>query len=75
MPSTSRQPPHRCPCRCGQPVPYHRFSCPASWGRLPRDYRIAIAQAYRRDPVAHAEAMAAARRWFEQHPVPTAVTR
>lgn len=38
--------------------------------RLPFEYQRPIQVAYRRDPATHADAMAAARGWYEDNPPP-----
>ncbi|WP_165436511.1 hypothetical protein [Amycolatopsis suaedae] len=49
-------------------MPHHRYSCYASWQRLPGELKRAITANRGRDLLAHAEAMHAARRWFDDNP-------
>lgn len=60
---------HPCPGLCGAVVPYHRFACCDCWSRLPQQMRFAITDTWQRDPLAHAEAMSTASRWFRFHPL------
>lgn len=58
---------HSCPGKCGCQVPVHHFACLSCWMRLPYALRQPINTHYRRDQAAHAEAMAAASRWYATH--------
>lgn len=55
---------HDCPGGCGRQVPRHHFACGPCWARLPVALQRAISRAYRRDPLAHAQAMTDARKWY-----------
>ncbi|MFJ8818184.1 hypothetical protein [Amycolatopsis thermoflava] len=56
---------HACPCGCGVEIPHSKFSCRASWQRLPKPIRQAITDNHGRDAAAHQAAMAEARRWLQ----------
>lgn len=66
---------HRCPGQCGRKVPNHLFACRPCWYRLPLSLRQPITDNYRRDAIAHAEAMAEAQLWYlaqlDEHERPT----
>ncbi|WP_367128276.1 hypothetical protein [Saccharothrix sp. HUAS TT1] len=60
---------HDCPGGCGQQVGHRHFACSSCWFRLPAPLRRAIRQHYAAGRVqAHAEAMAAAHRWYRDNP-------
>lgn len=61
-------PPHLCPCGCGDQVPHHLLTCQVGWRRLPMEIRNRINAAYRRDPDAHAAAVADAYEWYRENP-------
>ncbi|MFF5988161.1 hypothetical protein [Prauserella flavalba] len=58
------RPTHACPCGCARPVPRHKFSCFASWQRLPGAMKRAIVDNRHRNPDAHRAAMREARTWL-----------
>jgi DMSO/TMAO reductase YedYZ molybdopterin-dependent catalytic subunit len=61
---------HQCPRpECSRSVPDDMFACRGDWYALPARLREAIWRGYRStDVIAHAEAMAAAREWYREHP-------
>lgn len=65
---------HWCPGGCQRRVPNRHFTCGDCWVRLPFERQRAIQMAYRRDSAAHAAAMVAARRWYQDNPQPGRVT-
>lgn len=67
------QPQHDCPGGCRVQVPHHQYACKRCWGRLPSKLQVAITGTNRRDMAAHGDAMAAARRWFAEHPLSAAI--
>lgn len=38
---------HKCPCGCGEDIPYTLLSCRRSWFALPKDIRTMVWRAYR----------------------------
>lgn len=65
---------HWCPGGCQRRVPDRLFACGDCWVRLPFQYQQPISATYRRDPNAHHEAMRAARRWYQDNPLPNDAT-
>ncbi len=69
-------PTHACPGGCGCVVSYSKYTCPACWTRVPGPFRHAVNRAARRmrsarrDPVAHAAALFAVRKWLTENPGP-----
>ncbi len=62
---------HRCPGGCGRTgVPNRMFACAGCWSRLPASLRDPINALHGRDRNRHADAMAAARDWYLDHPSP-----
>lgn len=63
---------HPCPGGCGAAVPRTKLSCRACWYRLPKPLRDDIEDAYRLrfygGGLAHAQALAAASRWYRANP-------
>ncbi len=62
---------HGCPGDCGARVQRSQLACKPCWFRLPQAYRNAISSAYKRrsqHPTAHRAALAAAMRWYREHP-------
>jgi hypothetical protein len=64
---------HACPAGCGRDVPSDWYACPRDWHRLPAPIRSAVGRGYRTGD-GHVEAMLAARRWYEEHPLPSPTT-
>lgn len=60
---------HECPCGCGRDITYERYSCRASWIRLPAELRQQIT-GNRRLSHAHIDAMMEARQWLVDNPPP-----
>lgn len=56
---------HDCPGGCGRQVPYHLYACRNDWYRLPKPYRDEIWRWYQVDIAKHAEAMIAAKSWYD----------
>lgn len=71
-PSASRPSTFRCPGGCRRRITADLVACPACWDRLPYELRQAIRTHYDRDAYAHAEAIAAARQWYRDNPMPAA---
>ncbi|MCA1693510.1 MAG: hypothetical protein LC749_01580 [Actinobacteria bacterium] len=59
---------HDCPAGCGAQVPRHQFACRTDWFRLPKPYRDAIWQGYRKSGSGeHLDAMGDAIRWYQDN--------
>lgn len=61
-------PTHACPGGCGTQVAHHMLACKPCWSRLPKPYRDAVNDSYRRDSRSHRSAMAAALAWYRDNP-------
>jgi hypothetical protein len=59
---------HACPGKCGRQVPRYQFACRSDWARLPAEIRQAITSTYKRDRLAHYEAMGDALDWYRENP-------